>query len=362
MTKLTSAHDLLAAIPFLIGYHPENSLVVVSLKDETVGMAMRVDYPQHLPEVAYDLLASHLTRDQAQGALLVAYIPHDRCDGEVVLRELANTLSRVDISVQESICVKDGRYRSVICRDLQCCPEDGTEVPRIDSSRIALEQVIQGRPMPFPNIETLMQSLDSLPLSREPAWIATVEKFAPPSDENKPQDSSSGRSEALNLCARDGARAVLELAEKFHENTISHNLELIARVIGRLGDIQVRDFALGSSGATTHETYFLMWRHLIRIAPRGHVAPIACLFAALAYEKGDGALATCALNLALIDQPGYSLALLLRRVFSAGWPTSSFAALRKELHPKVCAGIFGEKGGLDLPPGHEFSSFTTSLA
>ena len=60
MTTLTSPHDLLAAIPFLIGYHPEDSLVVVSIKDNAVGMAMRIDYPTDLPEGAYDLLASHL--------------------------------------------------------------------------------------------------------------------------------------------------------------------------------------------------------------------------------------------------------------------------------------------------------------
>ena len=45
MTTLTSPHDLLAAIPFLIGYHPQNSLVLVSLKSDAVGMAMRVDLP-----------------------------------------------------------------------------------------------------------------------------------------------------------------------------------------------------------------------------------------------------------------------------------------------------------------------------
>ena len=37
----------------------------------------------------------------------------------------------------------------------------------------------------------------------------------------------------------------------------------------------------------------------------------------------------------------YSLALLLRRVFTAGWPPQSFSAMRAELHPKVVAGIFG---------------------
>ena len=48
MTTLTSPHDLLAAVPFLIGYHPKNSLVVIALRDEAVGMAMRIDFPEDL--------------------------------------------------------------------------------------------------------------------------------------------------------------------------------------------------------------------------------------------------------------------------------------------------------------------------
>jgi hypothetical protein len=70
------------------------------------------------------------------------------------------------------------------------------------------------------------------------------------------------------------------------------------------------------------------------------VAPIASIFAAVAYESGQGALAHKALDRALIDNPGYSLALLLRRVFSAGWPAAAFIQMREQLHPKVKTAIF----------------------
>jgi hypothetical protein len=75
MSTLTSPHDLLAAVPFLIGYHPSNSLVLVALKDDSVGMAMRVDLPSSQTSASYDLLATHFTREDADGAFLVAYIP-----------------------------------------------------------------------------------------------------------------------------------------------------------------------------------------------------------------------------------------------------------------------------------------------
>ncbi len=338
MTTLTSPHDLLAAIPFLIGYHPEDSLVVVSIKDNAVGMAMRIDYPVDIPEGAYDLLAAHLQRDSATGALLVAYVPMGRNDGETVLAEASAALTRIDIATDESLIIQSGRYRSVLCQDQSCCPLEGNLIPEIDGSRIAVEHVVAGRAMPFANLQALTDSIASLPVASEAKWCKLVESF------NVNKDASD-----LAKLQRDGATAIIDLAGEFASGRIGQDLELTARVIGRLSDIQVRDFALGSHDEGSVETYFQMWRHLMRIAPSGYVAPIASLCAALAYESGDGALAHRALDRALADSNGYSLALLLRRVFTAGWPPASFAAMRRELHPKVCAGIFG----LDLPPGHE---------
>jgi hypothetical protein len=330
MTTLTSPHDLLAAIPFLIGYHPEDSLVVVSIKDNAVGMAMRIDYPVDIPQGAYDLLASHLQRDSATGALLVAYVPAGRSDGEVVLTDASSALTRIGIATDESLLIQGGRYRSVLCQDQSCCPAEGSLIPAIDGSRIAVEHVVAGRAMPFANLQALTDSIASLPVAAEQRWIDQVKSF---------QVSSSAAD--LTKLQRDGATAVIDLAGEFASGRIGQDLELTARVIGRLSDIQVRDFALGSHDEENVDTYFQMWRHLMRIAPDGFIAPVASLCAALAYESGDGALAHRALDRALADVNGYSLALLLRRVFTAGWPPASFAAMRRELHPKVCAGIFG---------------------
>jgi hypothetical protein len=61
----------------------------------------------------------------------------------------------------------------------------------------------------------------------------------------------------------------------------------------------------------------------------------------MAYERGEGALAHKGLDRGLGDDDQYSLAHLLRRVFTAGWPPQSFSAMRIELHPKVVAAIFG---------------------
>jgi hypothetical protein len=99
---------------------------------------------------------------------------------------------------------------------------------------------------------------------------------------------------------------------------------------------------MGFTTTENIETVSSMWRWLLEIAPSGHIAPVAALYSAISYERGDGELAVNALDKALADQNSYPLALLLRRVYVAGWPSESFATMRKELHPKVCAALFSE--------------------
>jgi hypothetical protein len=304
-------------------------LVLVALKDDAVGMAMRVDMPTDIAPESYDLLASHFQREAAEAALLVAYVDA-QTDPEPVLINTSAALLRAGISIKESLIVSDGRYRSMLCHDSECCPPLGSPIPDIDSSRIAAEHVIAGHPMPYANVSGLVQSIAALPSAMEESWQREVQGFWVESD-----------SENLLDLQRDGATSLIDLAGEYTQGRGAEDRELTARVIGRLSDIQVRDFALGSHNDETADAYWQMWRDLLLIAPRGFVAPIASIFAALAYERGEGALAHKALDRALADDERYSLALLLRRVFTAGWPPQSFSAMRAQLHPKVVAAIFG---------------------
>jgi hypothetical protein len=336
MTTLTSPHDLLAAIPFLIGYHPTDSLVIVSLKEDCVGMAMRVDYPSSETVsvgAAFDALVYHLVREGAQGVLVVAYVPEGREDGIQVLENISIALSRVEIPIRESLLIANSRWRSVLCGNQQCCPIEGNELPEISSSRVAVEQVAEGRPMPFGDREGMADSISPLSLSGDMEFVAAVRQAR-----IEPED------EHIQKAQRNGALSVLDLASHFITGSLGRDIpndqQLSALVLGSLSDIQVRDFALGSHDEASIEVYWAMWRYLVRIAPSGFVAPVASLLAALSYEKGEGALAQRCLDRALEDDPSYSLAGLLRRVFNAGWPPQSFGAMRRDLHPKVCAGIF----------------------
>lgn len=331
MPTLTSAHDLITAIPFLIGFHPTESIVLISIKDEAIGLAMRIDLPQHLSSDEIDLLAHHFLRDGAETALLVAYMPDNREDGDLLLISLGAGLIRNGVEIQESLVVHNGRYRSIICRDPSCCASDGRLLPDIESTEIAAEHVVAGIPMPYANINELKETLAADHSSFDLDWSDQVNRFFIAED-----------SEELQELRRDGVETMDLLFDDFRVGRGASERTLVARMIGRMSDVQVRDYALGVHSEDTFDSYFTMWRELLRLAPRGFVAPIACIVAAMSYESGDGALAQKALDRALEDDERYPLAGLLRRVFNAGWPPESFSQMRRELHPKVVGAIFEE--------------------
>ncbi len=329
MPTLTSANDLITAIPFLIGFHPTNSIVLISVKGGAIGLAMRIDLPDRLMSEEIDLLAHHFLRDQSEAALLVAYIPEDRDDGDSILISLGAGLIRNGVDIQESIVVQSNRYRSIICRDQNCCPPSGKEMPEINASEIAAEHVIAGIPMPFEDISQLIETLSPDPASLALSWASEVSSFSIDEDDKN-----------VDALRRDGVETMDLLLDDFRMGYGITNRTLVARMIGRMSDLQVRDYAMGVHSEDTYDIYFTMWREVLRLAPIGFVAPIACIVAAMAYEGGDGAMAQKALDRALGDDEHYQLAALLRRVFNAGWPPESFAAMRAELHPKVVASIF----------------------
>ena len=139
---------------------------------------------------------------------------------------------------------------------------------------------------------------------------------------------------------RLGAIAVNQLVTNFSKATHENDLELIAFVLVRLKDLQVRDYAMGLVTEENIDQQFNLWYWLMNMAPNGYIAPVACIFAACAYESGESDLAHKALDNAFADQISDPLAVLLRRVFFSGWPAQSFAAMRAQLHPKICAALF----------------------
>lgn len=113
----------------------------------------------------------------------------------------------------------------------------------------------------------------------------------------------------------------------------------IAEVTAGLNkDIQLRDFVLGLPSERPIAAVNAYLACFMDTVPSEFIAPVASILAANLYSLGDTS-AQSVLSQALENNPRYSLAQLLNRVFNSGWPAGAFTAMTHELHPKVKAGM-----------------------
>src|SRR5512139_3739564 len=121
---LRGPDDVVAALPYQLGYHPHDSVVVVSLRRRRVGLVARCDLPaaQHVEEVVSSLLGP-LLRDRPTSVVLVGYEEVAEASHPVLLA-LVEQVERAGIEVLDVAVVRDGRRYSPICSE-PCCPPGG---------------------------------------------------------------------------------------------------------------------------------------------------------------------------------------------------------------------------------------------
>ena len=104
-------------------------------------------------------------------------------------------------------------------------------------------------------------------------------------------------------------------------------------------DIQLRDFMLGLPSERPMESVINYLACFINSVPDEFIAPVASILASNIYSTENTDEAKAVLARALQSNPSYSLANLLNRVFTSGWPSAAFVAMTYELHPKVKEGM-----------------------
>jgi len=123
------------------------------------------------------------------------------------------------------------------------------------------------------------------------------------------------------------------------DNEMQPSEEHVAEMAAALQkDIQLRDFVLGLPSERPIEAVNTYLASFMDVVPSEFIAPVASILAANLYSIEDTS-AKDVLSQALENNPSYSLAQLLNRVFNSGWPASAFKEMTEELHPKVKAGM-----------------------
>lgn len=328
--RLRSPADVCEAVPYLVGFEPAESLVVVSLRGprHRAGVTARIDLPDAVtaPMMA-SLIIDHLERDGAAAAIVVAYteeanpgLAADARSADVAVRAVLDACVDRGIGVAEALRVTAGRWTSYTCSEA-CCPPGGTPVrDRLDEpSACAAAMTAEGR--------QVLAGRSVLEGSIAPArGLLAAAMRARLNDE---VDGFLGavqsqRSSVYGDATVRLARAWVDRLARGEALTV----DVAARILAGMLDRDVRDRCLGggmgSLGRADDPPFppdaLELWRELVRRALLpGTAAPVATLLAACAYlDHGNGALANVALDRALADQPTYVMARYLRAMLDGG--------------------------------------------
>jgi len=327
--KLTCPRELLAVVPFVLGFHPANSLVLLCLSNNKLGLTQRLNLPR--PEDAHDVaqaLLPTLVTENPDSVIIIGY--EDRAgDSLLALESLTSTLQSSALPIHDRLVVRDGRWRSLDCSNSRCCPPEGSTVPEAaDVPGVISEFVGQGV-APHPDRESLARQVEpgpqaaavaSLMRSRQKAGegpaVPRAEQFAvwprildPDGPAINVDDAALAAVSLLDIEIRDAMVAWLcpgtlgldELGEE------------VQRLFSGLGSaLQGNDTDPAPTGAQNAIQDGLI--RLCAMLPDDLAAPALTLLASFTWWRGDGALARVGLARALRCDPEYRLALLLAQM------------------------------------------------
>lgn len=318
MTQIQSPDELMSAIPFIVGYKPEKSVVIGVMDDSSVIMAMRFDesLTEHVSDDLVKKLIEKVNEAKNPEVVVIAYIDREELNSPF-LNEICGVFDDAGIPVVERIVASNTHYRSTLCNNSSCCPK---ELPDFKSSSIAASRVLEGERLPFNSEDEMRKYVERREIDTE---LVTILKSLTGINYNLSEEEVAEQQ-------RDGVIALNTLIAQFKaQQTDRIQKSTVANAITALKDLTIRDYALG----TKHKPDFWLW--LLRQAPSGYRAPLACLLAVSAYESGEAPVARVALDVAKEDNSNYSMTNLLDGVLRQGINPEMFTAMREELHPKV---------------------------
>jgi hypothetical protein len=278
--------DLLAALPYVVGVHPNQCVLVLFLNlDGRLTDGLVFDRDASLALMLEQSIAMASATDAA-AAFVVGYGPLSDAD---TLTEIADKLHAA-VRVGHCLLVCDGRYYC-LGSGCPCTPEHGAVLDP-DSSVIPAEMTLRGRAV-LPSAQDLddMVAADTDVQQRTTAALAALPE---------------------------------QLAED-PVDVVSASLA-IARAGGQLTDQQVAELAVAlttDEGRTTawrattdQQWQHDLWRNLTRRVPDAYVTTPANLLAWNAWRRRESLLAWTALTKAATALPDNALSVLIATILT----------------------------------------------
>lgn len=320
LLRVRSPVDLVEVVPFLIGFHPTESLVMLGLNGqrERVGLTLRLDLAavRGAPG-SVETCVAHLIGAGARSAIALVYdsppaywyddglpaLPHTDLVGEV-----ADCLEVRGIALVDAFLVASGRWWSYMCTDQRCCPAQGQPVRSpAEASPVAAAVTVAGMSAATDRA-ALAASIAPLPIAdREPLRVATQAYAETVSAQQQPAQRQEWAIEAWSAAVKAQRGAETEVDQ-----------DTAARLLVSLRDVRVRDACCEWADDSDAAAARAVARQLARRAcPPWDVTPYT-LLAWFTWRAGEGALARIAVEHALTSDPTCTFARLIEELLDRG--------------------------------------------
>lgn len=368
--SVRSPADMVAAVPYLLGFHPADSVVVVAIRGRRVVFVARGDLPAPGadPGPAARHLAQVVARQDADAATVVGYGPAARVTS--VVDAIGDALTAIGVVVLDALRVTEGRWFSYLCAEPSCCPAEGrpydpaasqvsaaavfagqvalpdraalaAQVSPLDGPvRLAMRRATGRARLRLAALTGRSSTLSGSPMGgatadgSEPGGLSPVPADGPGSAGQSPVADGGPGSGGEPRAVRTAGTAAVRAAFRRQRRGERLDDDEMAWLTVLLAHVPVRDHAWSRTDGRDED--ISLWTDVLRRAEPDLIAAPGCLLAFAAWRSGHGALAAVALERVLSAHPGYSLAVLLDE------------ALRRGLAPSALDGWPGPDDGAVL--------------
>ncbi len=352
--RVGEPRELLAYIPYSLGFVPTDSLVVVSLRGSRgrIGLVARADVDDLDREgsgaVLAAALADHLRADGAHRVVLVLYADALRSEVRSGRGRAGTALARMAAALPEDLLsdawlVGPSGYAGVDCEDEGCCPSGGRPLEDLESTQVSAHMVLSGNAVAGCREELGVRRRAPVAARRAAVRAAGTERIRRQDvvrrahDEEDPRplrvwaeramvrwsDLRARVADGRELPVTDLGRQLAALEHAALRDAMM--LSLVMEIDSRAVDVDSALDAVCAPGGCSPDRMSLAHAREVLEATVAHVpqrraAPALAFLAWLSWWEGDGARAGVLVEQTLQADSGYRLGLLLDDVLAAGIP------------------------------------------
>lgn len=309
--RLNRPGALIAALPAVLGFVPEKSLVLVSLEGGRMGAVMRVDLSEALPDGVGQLaeVAANSGADTAVAVIVDAdgaLCPMCNDDHRRLCEALSAALNDHGVAL-DAAHVVDRVEAGGTWHCVDGCGDRGSVEDPV-ASPLAAAAVLEGR-----RLYGRRADLKAVVAVTDPTRTATLGDLIGAHANRRDADWTSDP----DGCGRLDVEAAIAAAAQVANGGELRDEELAALACG-ITDVAVRDTLYALAVGAVADQAETLWAVLARTLPEPWRVEALVLLAFSAYARGDGPLAGVSLESALRADPSHRMAQMLDTALQSG--------------------------------------------